>query len=473
MQRPLDPFSPSNDEEQKLKLLVVDDDDLIIASLRRLLPNNWSVVGVDGSTLIDPQSCAAALVDLHLGPSAQAEGLDVLNQLRQQRPFMELIAMSGDLRRDLMEKGLKAGATRFLAKPIGRDELQLTLEKIEALLHLRSPIGHPQTGERRATNPTRWIGTSEASERLRRNIASLRGESAPVLIEGPSGAGKEVVAQLLHAQERRHDLTRAWIPVNLGALPESVFESEFFGHVKGAFTGADRDKMGLAECAQGGDLFLDEVEALPESQQAKLLRFLESGEVRRVGSSQSQKIKTRIIAATNRSLEEMVRQGEFREDLYFRLSGHRIRLPSLCDRLADLPELAEYFLSLERPRLNKSLAADALETLQQHTWPGQTRELRRICEQLALTSPLPLIRAEDVRQVLPQLQTSSAGRHSSESLSLDLSRGLTNLLERVESQAIRHALAKTQDVDKAAELLGISRSSIYKKMKDYSIGAPS
>jgi DNA-binding NtrC family response regulator len=458
--------SLSSDEEQKLKLLVVDDDDLIIASLRRILPNNWSLIAVDGLTPIDTDACSAALVDLHLSPSPQAEGLDVLRRLREQRPQMELIAMSGDLRREFMEQGLKAGATRFLAKPIGRDELQITLEKIEALLELRPQV---RTGQH--LSELRWIGSGPASERLLRDVASLRGENAPVLIEGPSGAGKEVVAQLLHTQERRHDPTRPWVAVNLGALPESVFESEFFGHVKGAFTGADRDKMGLAECAQGGDLFLDEVEALPETQQAKLLRFLESGEVRRVGSSQTQKIKTRVIAATNRSLEEMVRQGEFREDLYFRLSGHRLRLPALKDRIEDLPALAEHFLSLERPRFNKTLAPDAIEALKKHTWPGQTRELRRICEQLALVSPLPLIRSEDVHLVLPQLNLRSPAKDG-EHVSLDLSRGLTSLLERVEAQAIRHALTQTQDVDKAAELLGISRSSIYKKMKDYSIGAP-
>lgn len=470
------PPHASDHEEQKLKLLVVDDDDLVIASLRRILPSNWTMVAVTNpqevstrphTTSPQPASnpaetCAAALVDMHLSPNSQAEGLDVLRTLHQLKPQMELIAMSGDLRRELMEQGLKAGATRFLAKPIGRDELQITLEKIEALLQLRPG---PHKGG------VRWMGDGPASLKLQREIAALRGETAPVLIEGPSGSGKEVVAQLLHAQERRQDPTRPWVAVNLGALPDSVFESEFFGHIKGAFTGADRDKVGLAESAQGGDLFLDEVEALPASQQAKLLRFLESGEVRRVGSAQIVKVHTRIIAATNRGLEEMVRQGEFREDLYFRLSGHRLRLPHLAQRLEDLPALAEYFLSLERPRFNKSFAPDALEALRRHTWPGHTRELRRICEQLALISPLPLIRAEDVAMVLPQTRA-LAHTEAAIQAAPDLSLGLAALLERVEAQAIRQALTQTQDVDKAAELLGISRSSIYKKMKDYSIGAP-
>jgi DNA-binding NtrC family response regulator len=422
-----------------------------------------SAHGASAASPNPADACAAALVDMHLSPSTQAEGLEVLRTLHQLKPQMELIAMSGDLRRELMEQGLKAGATRFLAKPIGRDELQITLEKIEALLQLRP--GPQQSG-------VRWIGDGPASQKLQREIAALRGETTPVLIEGPSGSGKEVVAQLLHAQERRQDPTRPWVAVNLGALPDSVFESEFFGHIKGAFTGADRDKVGLAESAQGGDLFLDEVEALPASQQAKLLRFLESGEVRRVGSAQSVKISTRIIAATNRSLEEMVREGEFREDLYFRLSGHRLRLPQLTQRLEDLPALAEHFLSLERPRYNKSLAADALEALARHNWLGHTRELRRICEQLALISPLPLIRAEDVAMVLPQTRALAHADPATQAAAPDLSLGLTALLERVEAQAIHYALTQTQDVDKAAELLGISRSSIYKKMKDYSIGAP-
>ncbi|RYZ78840.1 MAG: sigma-54-dependent Fis family transcriptional regulator, partial [Proteobacteria bacterium] len=226
-----------------------------------------------------------------------------------------------------------------------------------------------------------------------------------------------------------------------------------------------------AEAAHGGDLFLDEVEALPLTQQAKLLRFLENGEVRRVGAKESIRVQVRVIAATNRNLDSMVKEGKFREDLLWRLNGKKILLPPLRDRLSDLGALANHFLDRERPRRNKTLQPDAIEALKTHSWPGNVRELRRVIEQLALHSPLPFIRHEDADRWLPSKSGMSGGAGSALP-EADFSKGLNHLIAEYEADLIRQALARNNDVDKTALILGISRSSLYKKIKDYSIETP-
>lgn len=442
--------------ELRLKLLVIDDDDLIAQSIRMSLPGQWRMVHSSAPASVPKGPFTAAFVDMHLtGDLKKAEGVDLIATLHKEDPHLEIVAMSGDLDRELMEACLKAGATRFLAKPLTPEELLLTLEKIEAMKLLREASLRGQSGR------IAWIGSSSPSNEVRRKIAALKGEPGPILIEGESGTGKEVAAQLLQAQESS---ARPFVSINLAALPENVFESEFFGHVRGAFTGADQNKMGLAEAAHGGDLFLDEVEALPLTQQAKLLRFLESGEVRRVGAKESIRVAVRVIAATNQNLETLVKEGKFREDLLWRLNGRKVNLPPLRDRLDDIAELARFFISNERPRRNKSLADDAIQALSEHHWPGNVRELRRACEQLCLHSPLPMIRREDVQKCLPNAVRAPDGAGA-----VDLSRGLNEILAAYEAELIRRALGKNPDVDDAAELLKISRSSLYKKIKDYGI----
>ncbi len=420
------------------------------------LPSHWRMTHSGHPVGLPQGSFNAALVDLHLtGNLAKAEGVTMISRLHTADPHLEIVAMSGDLDRELMESCLKAGASRFLAKPLTPEELLLTLEKIEALLLLRDATS-------RGTARIPWIGSSETSINVKKMLAGLRAEQGPILIEGESGTGKEVAAALIHGQEGSG---RPFVTVNLAALPENVFESEFFGHVRGAFTGADQNKMGLAEAAHGGDLFLDEVEALPPSQQAKLLRFLESGEVRRVGAKETIRVSLRVIAATNQNLQAMVKDGLFREDLLWRLNGKKINLPPLRDRLSDIPELARHFLELERPRRNKTLADDALVALGEHDWPGNVREFKRVCEQLCLYSRLPIIRSSDVREVLPLRTTSKAAGLQE----VDLSRGIGDLLADFEAEIIRKVLTQDSDIEKAVAILKISRSSLYKKMKDYNI----
>lgn len=442
----------------QLKLLVVDDDNLVIQSLKMALPDSWYLRGANSLEEIPKdESFNAAFIDMHLtGDIKKPEGIKVIDYLNKEHPHTELVAMSGNLDREIMEKCLKAGATRFLAKPLNKEEIHLVLDKIEALILLKAAAG------RSHLNVTPWIGNSDASQKIKRQLAELKGEAGPILIEGESGTGKEVAAQLLHS----HDSTRPFITVNAAAIPETVFESEFFGHVKGAFTGADSNKIGLAEAAHEGDLFIDEIEALPLSQQAKLLRFLESGEIRRVGGKETIKVKVRLITATNRNLESMVEKEEFREDLLWRISGKKLLLPPLKDRKEDVIELAKFFLEKERPKRNKQLADDAVEALLAYNWPGNVRELKRMIERLSISAPLPIIRSEDVNEIL----NPSSEASSDFSASIDIYKGLAGLITEFEKLVIQKTLDKQKDVDEAAKILKISRSSLYKKIKDHGLG---
>lgn len=438
-----------------LRLLIVDDDHLVHESIKMTISPHWEVTSVDSLTAIPDMPFAAAIVDLHLTLQKEktAEGLEIIAHLAKCQPHLEIIAMSGDLNGQLLESCLKAGASRFLPKPLSPEELRLTLEKIEALILLKKSALKPHS------QSTHWLGDSAGASLIRRQIAQLKSEPTPVLIEGESGTGKEVVATLLHFQEPE----RPWVQLNVAAIATNLFESEFFGHVKGAFTGAEQNKLGLAEMANGGDLFLDEIEALPLEHQAKLLRFLESGEVRRVGAAKnSTLVKVRVIAASNKSLSEMVKKNEFREDLLWRLQGNKILLPPLRTRPDDLKILADYFLGLQRPRYNKHLTPDALQVMQSYLWPGNVRELKRVCEQLCISSPLPMIRAQDVERLLPKTENPMAEE-------LNLSLGLDQLMQTYESQILRLSLERVKDVEEAAKLLKISRSTLYKKLKDSSI----
>ena len=440
---------------QKLNLLILEDDQNLAQSLRLLAPDTYKVFVAQKPDLIpDHVFFHAALVDMHLEvePPSTADGLLVVQRLVKKNPQLEVVAMSGNLDRNLMEKAIQMGAQRFLAKPLSADEVNAMLEKIEAHWRLRFAAFD------NLSTRAHLVGSSTATEKLRKQVAELKGEKAPVLIEGETGTGKDVVARLLNQQEG----SRPYISVNCSALPENLFESEFFGHVKGAFTGAETNKIGFAEAAHGGDLFLDEIEALPLSQQAKLLRFLESGEIRKVGGKDLQKVDVRIISASNIPLKQLITEKKFREDLYFRLSAHRIEIAPLASRPNDIPDIARAFLDQARPRRNKSFDPAAILELQNYDWPGNVRELKRVCEQLMLTSALPMIRDSDVQNLLKQNVSAEDGSVLTE-------QSLDSFLTSQEKKFISYNLKLTKDIDKCCDILKISRSSLYKKIKELEI----
>jgi DNA-binding NtrC family response regulator len=461
-------------------LLLVDDDPLVIQSIKLSVPGHWKVIACQSAENVHYNfHYHAAFIDMHLTNNLlDPVGLKVVEKLRSVNPHLEIVAMSGHFELDLMEAGIKSGANRFLAKPLVHEEFLQTIEKVEALVQIR------ERAFSNSTKGTRWVGSSKASEEIRKNIASLRGEPGPILIEGESGSGKEVAAKLIHEQET----ARPWVTVNMASLPETLFESELFGHIKGAFTGADSNKIGLIEASSGGDLFLDEIEALPLGLQAKLLRFLETGEIRKVGAKESENISCRVIFASNRHLDYMVKSGEFREDLYWRISGKKVILAPLRERKEDIRDLCSFFITIERPRRNKRFSDDGICALQNYNWPGNVRELKRVCEQLSLVTPLPIVRGIDVESLLKipidlAVSTNSSA-HSSETsedrssdsshfnISAPIELGLNELVSRFEKQVIEIALKKHKDISKVIEILQISRSSLYKKMKDPNIETP-
>lgn len=428
-------------------LLIVEDDAQLAATLKLIVPDSFKIYVTQSPDLIPNHVFFhAALVDMHLSTEVgqSPDGLKVMTQLHQTNPQTEIVAMSGDLNRENMEASLKAGAQRFLAKPLSPEEVLLIFEKILAYWQLRLTHLSPQI-------TTRLIGSSETTENLRKKIASLKNESSAILIEGETGSGKEVIAQLLNQQQGKVP----FVALNCAALNENLFESEFFGHVKGSFTGADQNKIGLAEAAHGGDLFLDEIEALPLSQQAKLLRFLESGEIRKVGAKDTIKVQTRIIAASNQSLKKMVDEKKFREDLYFRISSQKINIPALRERKNDIAELCQYFIEQNKPFKNKTFAPETIEILKSYSWPGNVRELKRVCEQLSLTSALPMIRSSEVEQLLRVSNPST--------------QSLNDYLQTQEKEYLDFHLKREKNLDTLCLNLQISKSNLYKKIKDYGL----
>lgn len=439
-----------------LNLLIVEDDQNLASSIKILAPECYKVFVAQKASLVpDHIFFHAALVDMHLEvvPPETADGLKVVEKLLKKNPQTEIIAMSGNLDRKLMEKAIHAGAQRFLAKPLSPEELTSMLEKIEAYWNLRLSLFELQKVK------ARLYGSSAATENLRKQISQLRGEKAAVLIEGETGTGKDVVANLLNQQEG----TRPFVAVNCSALTETLFESEFFGHTKGAFTGADSNKIGFAEAAHGGDLFLDEIEALPLNQQAKLLRFLESGEVRKVGAKDVQTVEVRVITASNVPLKDLIKDKKFREDLYFRLSAHRLHIPPLRERKEDIAGIVASLAEEQKSKRNKNFDDSAMQELLKYNWPGNVRELKRVCEQLFLTSPLPFIRDIDVKKILSVYQDNAFKTHFDSELSLD------EYLKAQEKLFIENVLTVQKDLEKTCEKLKISKSNLYKKIKDLGI----
>jgi len=439
-----------------LNLLIVEDDALLASSIKLMAPTGFKVFIATKPDLIpDHIFYHAAMVDMHISSKVgqTPDGPSVIAQLLKRNPQTEIVSMSGDLNRQNMEMAIKAGASRFLAKPLISEEVTLILEKIAAYWQLRK-IEHSHHRK------TTLVGSSPQTEQIRKTVASLKGERGSIIIEGETGTGKDVIARLLSEQESQ----TPFITMNCAAISENLFESELFGHVKGAFTGADQNKMGLAEAAHGGDLFLDEIEALPLSQQAKLLRFLESGEVRKVGAKESIHVDVRVICASNQPLKEMIEEKKFREDLYFRISAHKIELPSLKTRKADIKELADFFIKMSKNKRNKIFDQDAYQALTDYSWPGNIRELKRVCEQLVLTSPLPIIRAEDVNHLL--LKPSSVFNVAPEQSDMTLD----DYMMAQEKKYIIMTIAKCENnIEECSRKLQVSKSNLYKKIKDHGI----
>ena len=397
------------------------------------------------------------------------DGLTLLSEVQRLHPHVTVIVMSAYGSHDTAIEAMKAGAYDYVSKPFKPDEVLLVLQKAaerEKLLRENRRLRGELAAGWRVDN---LVGGSEAMADVLRQVRKVAPAKATVLLTGESGTGKELVARAIHDLGPRASFP--FVAVNCGAIPAHLIESELFGHVKGAFTDASRDKKGLVAEADGGTLFLDEIGELPTQLQVKLLRFLQEEEVRRVGDVRSDTVDVRVIAATARDLSSAVAAGDFREDLFYRLNVVAIRLPALRERPGDVEDLARHFLArFSRLRAGTPLtgiSAEAMDALKAWRWPGNVRELEHAIERAVVLAEGPNVLEEDLPETVRNRPAPAAAAElPEESLSLDRAK------RALEERIIRAALVKTGgNRTRAAELLGISYRALLYKIKEYGTDA--
>jgi two-component system response regulator AtoC len=395
------------------------------------------------------------------------DGLVLLRRALELHPDLTFIVMSAYGTHDTAIEAMKAGAYDYVSKPFKPDEVVLVLRKAEERLRLSRENRRLRSELADGFRIESFIGSSPALQEMLRQVRKVAPTKTTVLLTGESGTGKELVARALHELSPRAAMP--FVAVNCGAIPAELLESELFGHVRGAFTDASRDKKGLAAEADGGTLFLDEIGELPLQLQVKLLRFLEDEMVRRVGDTRSEKVDVRVVAATARDLARAVKEGQFREDLFYRLNVVNVRLPALRERPDDVPALVEHFLAKYR-RLRPEepltgVSPQALEVLRSHRWPGNVRELEHAVERAVVLADGPLLQEDDLPdevRAVPLPVALAPGR--------DLS--VKRAFRSLEEQFIRAALERTGgNRTRAAELLDLSYRALLYKIKEYGIEA--
>ncbi len=447
------------------RILIADDQADVIEALRLLL----KAEGYEIETATSPNAILAALetkefdvllMDLNYtrDTTSGQEGLDVLTRIQATDATLPVVVMTGFGSVDLAVEAMRRGARDFIQKPWDNPRL-LAILSTQAELSSALRRGQRLEAENRLLRtdglPT-LIAEAPAMQPVLQLISRVGPSDANVLITGEPGAGKEVVARLLHAVSGRN--TRPMVTVNAGGLAEGIFESELFGHVKGAFTDAKMDRVGRFELADGGTLFLDEIANVPMNLQAKLLRVLEIGEMERVGSSKTRKVDVRVISATNALLADEVANHRFRQDLLFRLNTIEIHIPPLRERREDIPVLASHFLSIHARRYRKNLHGfdpAAMQALLENPWQGNVRELNHVVERAVLMAGDNLVHPGDMA-----LRSAAQGSMRLEEMSL----------EDVEAFLIKKALARYGgNVSHAASALGLSRSALYRRLQRYGL----
>jgi DNA-binding NtrC family response regulator len=461
--KPLVPSDPR--EKRSPRILAADDQQHILEALHLLLhPQGYRVDSVKSPAqvreVLATDSYDAVLIDLNYtrDTTSGQEGLDLLSEIVAADSNLPIIVMTAWGNVELAVEAMRRGARDFIQKPWDNERL-LAILRTQVELHRTLIRAERLAAENRllhAQGRPEFIASAASMQPVLDAIARVGPSDANVLITGEHGSGKEIVAHTLHALSSR--ASRPLVAVNTGALSEGVFESELFGHVKGAFTDARTDRIGRFELADGGTIFLDEIGNVPIRQQAKLLRVLESGEIERLGSSRTRQVDVRVISATNTDLQAACTSGQFREDLLFRLNTVEIHVPSLRDRREDIPALAIHFLRRYASRYRREIVgfdASALQLMAQYAWPGNVRELEHTLERAVL-----MCRGREIQPADLGLNLQRPQAQNLEELSL----------EAVEALLIRKALARFQgNVSQAAEALGLSRGALYRRMEKYGI----
>jgi len=461
--------SSSAGVEQACRLLIADDQPHILDALEFLLkPEGYLLERASTPAMVldalAGSSFDGLLMDLNYtrDTTSGQEGLDLLTRSLALQPDMPVIVMTAWSNVELAVEAMRRGAVDFVQKPWENARL-LTILRTQLELHRAQKRAQWLEAENRilrAEGAPDFIASAPSMRTVVQTMARIGPSDANVLITGEHGTGKEVVAQTMHRLSTR--AARTLVTVNTGALPDGTFESELFGHVKGAFTDARTDRIGRFELAHRGTLFLDEIANVPMRQQAKLLRVLETGELERVGSSRTQSVDVRVLSATNADLHAACRNGQFREDLFFRLNTVEIRLPALRERVEDIPALAAHFLARHAARYRREARGFepvALQTMLEYAWPGNVRELDHTIERAVLMARGERIEAADLGLQAPRAGSQNASQ------SLD-----EMSLETVEAILIRKALARAAgNVSHAAEALGLSRGALYRRIEKYGL----
>jgi len=440
-------------------ILVVDDEKNIVTTLESCLVQEGYTVSVaangeEALGILKGNEMDLMVLDIVM---PGMDGMDVLERLPEVSPRTKVIMISAMGSIEDAVRATKLGAYDFIEKPLSLEKLLLSIRHALEVGELeRENIAL----RKRVHQQFEMIGESEPIQRIRWEVEQAASSNARVLIRGENGTGKELVARALHASSRRAHAR--FVEVNCAAIPSELIESELFGHMRGAFTGADEDRTGRFEEAHGGTLFLDEVGDMSLKTQAKVLRCLQENRIQRVGSSRYIDVDARVIAATNQDLESKMESGEFREDLFYRLNVIPIQVPPLKERRRDISLLAEHFLVLfceENGRKPKALSPAAVETLQRYDWPGNVRELKNICERLVIMFPGETISDTDVDRALGVSQEPLLSPTTTEG-------DLRTAVARFEKAYIEEVLRRTGgNVSEAARELGVERSQVYKKLK--------
>jgi DNA-binding NtrC family response regulator len=445
------------------RVLIADDQRDVLEALRLLLKGEgYQIDAVESPgavlTAIERREYDVVLIDLNYARDTTSgqEGLELLGRLRATDDSLPVIVMTAWGSVHLAVEAMRRGARDFVEKPWDNERL-LTILRTQTELGraLRRSVRLEAQSQAQSDGAPSLIAESPAMRPVLQVITRVGPSEANVLITGENGTGKGLVAQMLHALSSRAG--RTMITINAGGVSEGVFESELFGHVKGAFTDARQDRIGRFELAEGSTLFLDEIANVPASQQQKLLRVLETGEFERLGSSKTRKGNVRLISATNADLDAEVAAGRFRQDLLFRLNTIEIRIPPLRDRRHDIPLLARHFLGVHAKRYRKPMAEfapDALQALADYPWPGNVRELDHAVERAVLMAQGDAIHTSDLA-----LRRSAGSAPNLDDMSL----------EDVEALLIRKAMARHGNVTLAARALGLSRSALYRRLERYKL----
>lgn len=464
------------EQPPKLHLLVVDADVAVrsaCAEIAASLGYDVESVGDFGEarSLLRGHAIDILLVNL---PWGNHQGLELVSEVKLLYPQMSVIAMTASSSVGAAVEAMRRGASDYLTKPFAVDELSTVLERAASSHETDSASRQLRELLRQSHGLGAMIGHSAEMEKMYRILSKVAQTSHPVLILGESGTGKELVARTIHAYGP--NAPKPFLPVDCGSLVPTLIESELFGYVKGAFTGANRSKDGLLVSAEGGTVFLDEIGELSLDLQSKLLRALQEKEVRPVGATHRVPIKARIVAATNRDLAAMVEKGTFRKDLFYRLNVVNLRLPALRDRREDIPLLAAHFLErVSRERNTKFMLSDeALRTMMHHDWPGNVRELENAVERACTMSSGPVLQLGDLPT---QLQQQGLTLHREEIETAATEQGgnthQVKSLANLEREAILGAIrALNGDKLQAAKLLGIGKTTLYRKLKEYGISDP-